>query len=159
MIIDVDLAYAAGLIDGEGCIQICKHRHSKYLVGYHYELTVRVAMADAEPILWLKQTFGGSLLYSPKKGNNKGMYRWSVSPRLAVKCLNAILPYLKAKRTQAEIALEFQKIKRPAGTFDRYRHKPMALLEAESILAQKLQDLHGGGQRKDLVLHYKLEEH
>ena len=155
----IDLAYAAGIIDGEGCIQIIKGRKSKYGVHYHYTLVIRVAMADPEPILWLKQTFGGGLSYIKSyKTREKGMYRWSIGARKAKDFLNFISPYLKAKQGQADIALEFQSLKKPPGTFMRQTsQKPIALLEAESILAEKLQELHGGEQKKDLILHHKLE--
>ena len=39
-----DLAYAAGIIDGEGSIQIQRHRRSDYYVGYHYAMNVQVQM-------------------------------------------------------------------------------------------------------------------
>lgn len=145
-----DLAYAAGIIDGEGYIQIQKHKRSDYSAGYCYYMAVAVSMVDPIVPMWLHETFGGSLLYyTRKEANAQPYYRWSTGTKQALSFLEGILPYLKTKRQQVEIAIEFQKLKGATGRGDyhRYKHKPTALLEAEAILAEKCRALNTKGQR------------
>lgn len=145
-----DLAYAAGIIDGEGYIQIQKHKRSDYSAGYHYYMAVAVSMVDALVPMWLQDTFGGTLhCYERKEPNAQPFYRWSTGTKNAQWFLELILPYLKTKRAQAEIAIEFQKMKTQNRevSYHRYNLKPTALLEAESILAEKCKGLNTKGQR------------
>jgi len=144
---EVDLSYTAGIIDGEGSIQIQKHRRSDYSQGYHYAMSVSVQMVDPEVPLWLKQTFKGSLGIHPAKGNRRAVYTWTITTNRAATFLGAILPYLKIKRGQAEIALEFQQLKQKVGhRYCKATHKPLIMLQAEAILAQKITEFHHKGR-------------
>ena len=150
---DIDLAYAAGIIDGEGSIQIRKHRRSEYYVGYHYCMDVQVSMIDPEVPLWLKRTFGGSLQFYPAKGKRQEVYHWAITTNKAATFLSLILPFLKIKGAQAEIALEFQNLKRKVGhSYCRSRHKPLVLLQAEAILAEKIRSFHRKGREVSVTL-------
>ncbi|MBA7574810.1 hypothetical protein ES708_16625 [subsurface metagenome] len=147
---EIDLAYAAGIVDGEGYIQIQRHKRSDYSAGYHYYMAVAVVMVDPLVPIWLEQTFGGSLYnYERKEPNAQPYYRWTTGTKKAQWFLELILPYLKTKRAQAEIAIEFQKMKTENRkvSYHRYNLKPIALLEAESILAEKCRALNSKGQR------------
>lgn len=52
-----DLAYAAGIIDGEGCISLGRH------AGY-YQAHVTVEMSDRPVIEWLHATFPSTHIYA-----------------------------------------------------------------------------------------------
>lgn len=146
---DTELAYAAGIIDGEGYVQIQRHKRSDYSAGYHYYMAIAVAMVDPIVPIWLEQTFGGSLHhYERKEPNAQPYYRWSTGTKKAQWFLELILPYLKTKKAQAEVAIEFQKLKSEnRGKNHKYYLKPVALLEAEAILAEKCRALNTKGQR------------
>jgi len=92
-----DLAYAAGIVDGEGCISLVHHSRQD-----GYVLRVSVAM-KGQVLPWFKETFGGDI--GP---NQPGLNVWNLNRKRDQKTfLNQILPYLKHKMVQAEIALAF----------------------------------------------------
>lgn len=100
---EAEKAYLAGIIDGEGCITICK--------GARYEnrvVTVAVAMNDREPLDLLFNIFGGCFV-TLRKNNPKWRdgWRWAVKQRKAKVVLEAVLPYLRVKHRQVVLALEF----------------------------------------------------
>ncbi len=100
---DTEKAYLAGIIDGEGCITVCKSSRYDNRV-----ITVAVAMNDREAIDILFEHFGGCL-FELKKQNPKWNdgWRWAVKQRKAKVVLEAVLPYLRIKDRQAILALEF----------------------------------------------------
>ena len=54
--------------------------------------------------------------YNKHDRKKKACYRWQVVCNEALLFLETILPYLKIKKKQAEVAIEFQK--------NRYHHRP-----------------------------------
>ena len=107
-----DLAYAAGIMDGEGSIGIyCNSSNPK---SPSHRMRVRVTNTDRWLVNWLKASFGGTVgINKVRPGHNwKQMWYWTVSCHKAVGVLKDLLPYLHMKRPQAELAIEFQKTRR-----------------------------------------------
>ena len=105
-----ELAYAAGLVDGEGCI----HAEKAHSIGNSYTVVVRVANTDVRMVNWLKETFGGFITNDSgrrNKGVRKTCYQWVVKSRKAKDFLVLIRPYLKIKSKQADIAVILQGLK------------------------------------------------
>lgn len=96
--VSTDLAYIAGIIDGEGSIM----RNPQGL------WIVRVNMTDRPLIEWL-YSFGGKFAFRgvPKAHpNHKPQYEWMVARQLdVVTLLEAILPYMRVKSERAKQAL------------------------------------------------------
>lgn len=103
-----ELGYAAGLMDGEGSIQITKDKCLTSRRGYKYQLQVSMCSTRPEFLLWLKENFEGSFFLSGKTSIGNPVYHWELTSRKAGKLLAQILPYLMTKRNKAEIALRFQ---------------------------------------------------
>lgn len=141
----VDLAYAAGIIDGEGSIGIARHSSKSCKRGYSLELCVQVTSSDEWLCTWLKFAFGGSLSHSINSADNP-MWHWIIGARKASEFLKLILPYLKLKHSQAELAIIFQSAKR-IGL--RKSDEEMAVEEAQRLI---LQNMHRGksGSHKGL---------
>lgn len=105
------VAYLAGIIDGEGCINLNK----KHANGRKSTWRIRVQMNDREALLLLHDTFGGSLEgfetngYQPpsRRGTNrKPIFVWNLNRQSSVEAaLRCLLPYLRVKRKKAEDAL------------------------------------------------------
>lgn len=90
----IDLAYAAGFFDGEGCI------HMRPNGQIHIDMT----QYDTRPLQYIQEATG-SILRFRKNGKE---YRLKTSNReLVVKFLKLVLPYLVLKREQAQLAIEF----------------------------------------------------
>lgn len=98
------IAYAAGLLDGEGCIHISRHPTRS---GERYGLTVMIQMTVSEPLMFMQDLFGG-VLRPAKKPTNKQQWYWGLCSKEAVPLLEQVLPYLKIKYIEAAIALLFQ---------------------------------------------------
>jgi len=112
---ETELAYYAGLFDGEGAItlhptQITSPRQRKT-----YFLSVHLTSVDEERVLELQIAFGGNIFTYEGKRNNKTAYRWLVVRNTANKFLSSVLPYLRLKRHRAELALEFHSHKKRGG--------------------------------------------
>ena len=120
-----DLAYTAGIVDGEGCILV-SHQPTRYkghnperigVVYRSYYCRVAVSMTDSVVVPWLYKNFGGSLCRDKiaYRGSNALFEnRWIVATGDAEPFLRAIYPYLKLKQRQAKIALRFCVLKRLA---------------------------------------------
>lgn len=106
-----DLFYAAGIIDGEGCITLRYHNkdgRSRPL------LQVSVGNTDQWLVEWLRSSFGGNITYRQRVQKNwKPLWLWSAENKIAGEFLELIIPYLRLKKPQAELAIEFQSRKRP----------------------------------------------
>lgn len=142
----IDLAYIGGLFDGEGNIQIVKRNPaSKRADRYH--LVVRLCIVEDYIPQWFKFCFGGSVCKRLREQTNpkhRDVYTWYCSQQIAIQFLKTILPYLKLKRAQAEIAIKFQdrktriRIRRPDGTFTAKTDGELAVEEAEYLLMRGL---------------------
>lgn len=95
-----DLAYLAGIIDGEGTILHQAAGRSTPI------WTVKFNMTDRPLVEWV-HSFGGTFnVRPPAKPGHKEQYAWAVNRQLDVLTfLEAILPYLRVKRARAEEAL------------------------------------------------------
>lgn len=115
----VDLAYVAGLFDGEGCINLRPRSNTKKQT---YELQVTLVSTNEWITQQLKFSFGGNVYYTPEnfERNWKASWRWLTQAQNALRFLELVYPYLKLKKPQAEIAIKFQKHKRrnAGGRFD-----------------------------------------
>ena len=107
----IDLAYLAGLIDGEGSVIVnpyCPREGQRFK---QYNLRVLVVNTNKEILEWIKSIFGGGV-YShgkPESIKHKQCYTWNIDAKKAEILLREVFPYLKIKKPQAKVALEFRK--------------------------------------------------
>mgnify|MGYP001567341804 CR=1 FL=1 len=105
------LAYAAGFFDGEGCIRIQTHsRRCRTMM-----LSVTACQVTEYPLGNFVQWFGGTvkLRWLKYREGRRPLHTWQVSSLQAEHFLRQVLPYLIAKRTEAELALQFRATFRP----------------------------------------------
>lgn len=107
---DVEHAWAAGVLDGEGSIQIRREN-----LGHTLGVSVGQSGNDGIPemLLRLREMYGGSIhenrsTRSTTDAVRKPHYVWGIVARQAEACLRSVLPYLVAKKEQAEIAIEYR---------------------------------------------------
>jgi hypothetical protein len=103
-----DLLYLAGLFDGEGSFVL--HRKKGRLYGYAPCITI--TNTSKELIEWVSKTlctpYTEVTINKRKQANWKTAYRIGIRRVLDIKVfLEQIIPFLKAKRRQAELLLEF----------------------------------------------------
>ena len=106
---EIDLAYAAGILDGEGCITISRKNKPQAKFGADYVLFVEVGNTDKRLIEWLHSKFGGRTQhYEPRTPRAKESYHWYLGFGKAKELLLLLLPYLKLKDEEAKLAIALQ---------------------------------------------------
>lgn len=88
-------AYAAGIVDGEGSIDIFKV--SSKGKNCRYALRVVVGTTDEWLSQFLHNSFGGFTYFSPRLPH-RGIWYWQITSRKAADFLNLITPYLQIKK-------------------------------------------------------------
>ena len=104
---DTNLAYVAGLIDGEGCVHLDTPRRT-------YRARVSVGMTEpALPLLQQLRTEWGGTLYQlrPATARWAAAWTWHLTGGPAAALLTAIRPYLRIKGAQADAAMEVERIR------------------------------------------------
>lgn len=109
---ETDNAWAAGIVDGEGCISIKKSS------GGYFQVSVVVGQSGIKTpklLLKLKRLFGGSFCRAGQwtrrdaKAHRMPKRNWQVVGMDAHKMLLRIEPYLVQKCSEAKLALAFRK--------------------------------------------------
>ena len=101
MIDEKEIAYAAGLFDGEGSVSLIRHRENRT-----HSPQVSIASTDYEVVFWFQHRFGGSIVTKqPRKPNHSVSYDWKLTDRRALAFLELIRPYLVIERKIRRIDL------------------------------------------------------
>ena len=110
---DYDLAYIAGLLDGEAYIGIKRDKvyacQSRQTPGYHARIAVR--MVDEPAIKFLAETLGGWYYKEkPHAARGRPLFCYQATDARADHILRSVLPYLRVKRASAETVLELRNL-------------------------------------------------
>lgn len=104
----VELAYLAGIIDGEGTIGL----HERQGIGEKKRWCIRfiVTNTDFRLIQWLIDNFGGNFYKkTPKVAKWKVSYVWTIyDTKKCYDLIKKIKPYLVLKNEQADVVIKFQ---------------------------------------------------
>lgn len=105
-----DLAWLAGIIDGEGSIFIMKQGRKDREREFNYILRISVQSTDGIMAKeCLNITGEGACFDNPtSKESQSNTYKWQVSGKKAKHVLENILPFLRVKKDQAIVAIDFQ---------------------------------------------------
>lgn len=131
-----DLAWAAGFIDGEGCIRIAK-TNTRDKISKRYSLMITAPQTDSRPIYKLQKMFGGTIT-EYDKGIYKKQWCWKVAAHASENVLNHLLPYFVVKGEQAQIALEFQSVMNANQSRKRRTPERLELMEMYYIKIKEL---------------------
>ena len=112
-----DFAWAAGILDGEGCIHISKRVRNGH---YRYNLILLVGNTSEPMLQRLQEVLGGTVGKETWHRHSKRPFRnWLAYGKDAQVMLAKIEPFLVAKRAHAWVAIRF-----PIG---RSRSRPQPL--------------------------------
>jgi hypothetical protein len=125
------VGYAAGLLDGEGCILINKQ-------GTAYTLQTRVGMSSDKAVSLMHKTFGGSL----KINSFSRMHTWVLCSVEAEGFLRCVLPFLRVKKEEAKVAIAFRE--HVLETRREGQHTPLRAFAIREAYRLKLQELKHG---------------
>ena len=106
-----DLAYMAGLVDGEGSVHIVMQDRKKLYV----RPRIAIGMVELECVRWAFRTFPGGRLYidlpvNAPNGRKQNRVDWTGNQ--VVPLLQQIYPYLKLKAPQAEIIFKLEELRK-----------------------------------------------
>jgi hypothetical protein len=112
---DTELAYAAGIIDGEGCIGIYKRNALNRTAGGDgrrtYRTMITVAMCEPTIVEFLYRIFGGCQSRIRASGpKSRPQFSWTIAAVQAGRCAELLLPFLRLKNRQALNLIELQLI-------------------------------------------------
>lgn len=130
---DVEAAWAAGIIDGEGCIHL---RRRSEAAGY-FALVLKVTMGHRPTIDRLHSLFDLGTIQENRsnKGHNPA-WSWVCTTRQVGAVLDIVQPYLVTKADEAVIAREYLALPVMPGT----RSIPPELAAARLDLFERMRD-------------------
>ena len=99
---EVEIAYMAGIIDGEGSIYIGNFSSNKKTGSKYYQTNIEVTNTDKNLMDWIVNTFGGRLnTYTMKqlpKNSRRTVYRWIATGERVTHLCEIMKLYLIAKK-------------------------------------------------------------
>jgi hypothetical protein len=108
------LAWLAGLIDGEGCISLTRRNPQPHnaSISYNYRLILKVSMCHLPTVLRCRELTGVGTLHSQQKqhAHYSSAYVWFCNAGDAETVLEALLPWFVTKREEALTALDFLRL-------------------------------------------------
>ncbi len=123
-ITDVEAAYIAGFIDGDGCISV-GHSAYKGKARGQFVVAVIVDNVDPRPVRWIQGKVGGCVWTLKERGNKRAHTRWQIVGTACEELIRRLLPYFINKQEKAHIALEMR------ASIKASRHRPVATEELE----------------------------
>ena len=123
MISQSDIAYIAGLFDGEGSIYFArriekkkKHKGKGYRTSMSQRISMEITMTDESVVRWVHEVLGvGTVVRKPRKGRRKDgtkylmQYKWRCTFRQAYYVCCLIWPYAHTKLPKINQILEHYK--------------------------------------------------
>lgn len=106
-----DLAWLAGIIDGEGSIFVMRQPRKDRERDVNYVLRMSVDSTDPFMAPACRDIAGGPVITQLRDNRPEcsDRLKWQLNGKQAVRVLEAVLPFMKVKQKQALLAIEFQK--------------------------------------------------
>jgi len=106
---ETEKAWLAGIIDGEGHIEIKKYKQQG-CKSHVYKLAIRISMCSEKTIEYIKQTTNLGTNYNVNRLTKSGrrVFEWYAGSNNALNILRQTLPYLITKQDQAQLGIKFQ---------------------------------------------------
>lgn len=106
------LAYIAGIVDGEGCFYFGNVKQGRYGNGTQWHCKLAITSCDKCLTDWLTEVFGGCkeqrYRYTSKQAFCRPIYRWDASGLLLDYLCPQILPYLIIKKEQCQLMIKIR---------------------------------------------------
>lgn len=136
---EIDCAYIAGLIDGEGSIYVMKHREKTFYPA------ISIAMTHQDVLAWFAKKLGLSVSDVPRTPVGwRNQYSCRIHGKRAVALCRRLLPHLKVKREQAEMLLDFP-FEARAGRSPRGRFLDPEIVAKRAELREQVNALNARG--------------
>ena len=121
MVSESDIAYIAGLFDGEGSINIKrgiekkkKHKGEGYRLSNSMRISMEITMTDESVVRWVHEVLGvGTVVDKPRKGRRKDgtkylmQYKWRCTFRDAYYVCCLIWPWAHTKMPKIQQIIDY----------------------------------------------------
>jgi len=147
---DTIRAYIAGLIDGEGCITITRRKVKRLKTdNWFYEPQVIVSNTDKRLSDFLLDLCGGwvATVTKTQKECHKPSYHWKITGDNMRRLLKDIIPYLRIKKEQARIVLQF-----PSYKGNGHKARTQEELKGQEDLWLRMKQLNKRGSPRGRIL-------
>ena len=108
---EIDIAWAAGFLEGEGSFSVISRHNKTNHQKFYYR--VQAHQTTREPLDQLVKIFGGKIYLRERQSKvfadgykRKDIFVWDVNGEAARKCMIAALPFL-SKRRKDQIGIAF----------------------------------------------------
>jgi hypothetical protein len=106
---DMEAAYIAGIIDGEGSFLVYMKRAGRGEKKYH-RAVMKIANTDRDLVEWIKARTGGTITqWQSEIPGRKRMYHLNVEGPVLLRLCERIGPLLRVKGEQARLTAEMQR--------------------------------------------------
>ena len=147
---EVERAYIAGFLDADGAIMACIEKHKEKRFGFRVRVALKVTQHNRGILDWIQRTVHAGAVRANRPGDIRQTYDLLIRDRGDVRIvLQLLLPYLRAKRKQAQMTLRI---------LDReVKNKTDLIRNARLADALSRFNIRSKNRRKNFVM--KIEEH
>jgi hypothetical protein len=115
-----DKAYAAGFIDGEGCITVRHSRGVKHRPEWNssWYASITVSQCERSSLDWFSERWGGAVRSMSKRAelrNESPAWEWAIVGQHFYRLMDDVYPMLKTKRPHALNALRLRTLRLARG--------------------------------------------
>jgi hypothetical protein len=145
------LAYLAGIIDGEGSIYIGNFSSNPKTGTKYYQTNIEITNCDKNLMDWLINTFGARIYeytkkQMPKNSTRETYYRWIATGERVTHLIDVLMPYFIVKKQQAEIMKKMRATFKPIYGVKRGQQgidiNPPELISERQMYFEQMQSLH-----------------
>ena len=133
-----EVAYTAGILDGEGSIQIHR-RKGRRRAPFNYDLRIRFSNTCRELLLSIGEDHKGSTT-KRRRINRRIDYELTIVGYEAVRLIKDTLPFLRVKKDQAQLALMLPRA-------SPFRVMSPEMLERQTVIYERMKVLNRKGAR------------
>jgi LAGLIDADG endonuclease len=143
---NIDAAYIAGIIDGEGHIGISRHKTKTAVRGFRYRGRIQIEMTNRSLLRWIKRKCGIGFVRRRPIRNRKWKRQHSlvIDGIAMILFLKSVLRFLRIRRKQAEILLSFQSSQRKPGV----KGQSAATRRYQDLVYKQIRKLNKRGRTK-----------
>lgn len=129
---ELDKSYAAGFVDGEGCITVRQstttRNHKTWNPSMYASLTV--SQVDPRPLMWFRDRWGGSLRPLSRRAdgrNDRNAWEWCIVGRQAQFFFEDVRDMLKVKQEACDNAMRLAALRKARGWGNGLREEELAV--------------------------------
>lgn len=123
-----DAAYIAGILDGEGCFMLGRHKSDQNPMGFAFRTRVELVMCELNVIQHIANLTGRNISSKRlRSGRIAHKVQWTNANAVAL--VRKVIPFLVGKRAQAELILQFEETVTP-GRGRAYKAEDLPACEA-----------------------------